>query len=494
MRTDLQAIILAAGKSTRFNTGNTKLVEKICGQELILYSTTLLEQMDIPTTIVVGHQKDAITAFVKKRHENRIRFVCQEEQHGTGHALLCARDSWHKKDVLIMHGDMPLLTEEIINALYQKHVQTNATISFVTAHNSDPSSYAYDRIIKTDDRIKILQASELNKNELHEHCCIDAGVYIVCRKFLEENSNEIERNMVSNEMHITDLVKIASEKGCMINTISAPFDIIRGINTYQELWPAEQVKRAELIRHWMNNGVRFSIAQNVHIDLDVTIGAGTFIGCGVHLLRGTKIGKQCTIDAFSLLKNTVVEDDATVHPHCVIKDTTIGKHAQVGPFAHVRDNTTLAANSTIGTFVEVNRSTVGKHTNARHLTYLGDTQIGSHVNIGAGTITCNFDGINKQKTVIKDHAYVGSNNSIVAPVTINKHAFTAAGSVITDDVPADALAIARARQTNKPGYAQKLRERKQQKDEKKEQKPEPADDTLSFIGAVKTNSRTTAEE
>ncbi len=482
---NLQAIILAAGKSKRLNANKTKLLEKICGQEMILYPTKLLQEMSIPTTVVIGFQKESIKKIITKCHKEPIHFVVQEEQRGSGHAILCARDSWQEEHILIMHGDLPLVTKEIIEKLYQKHLQTNAEISFVTACNIDPTSGAYNRVIKKDNSINIVAASKFT-GDTTEHCCINAGIYIVTKKFLHNNINEIEPNEISKEFYVADLVNIANNKGSTISMLSAQFDRIRGINTFEELWAAEQVKRAELIKYWMERGVRFSVAQNVHIDLDVTIESGTSISCGVHLLNGTKIGKNCKIQEFSSLSNATIEDGAKILAHSIIKDSHIGQRAQVGPFAHIREHTHIREHAIIGNFVEIKNSTIGEQTKAKHLTYLGDANIGSHVNIGAGTITCNHDGTTKQKTVIKDNAYIGSNNSLVAPVTIEQNAFTAAGSTITHDVPADALAIARCRQTNKEGYAKKLRKTDEHGQEKKEQ----AADALSFIGAVKTSNDT----
>ena len=265
-------------------------------------------------------------------------------------------------------------------------------------------------------------------------------------------------NNASKEFYITDLVKIASHNNLTVATIKAPFDTIRGINTFQELYMAEQIKRTELINYWMDNGVRFSFPQHVHLDLNVIIGQGSSIGAGVYLRKNSSLGKNCTIKEFSCLENVIVEDNVTIHQHCVIKNSYIKAEAEVGPFAHLRSNVTIGQNSVIGNFVEIKNSTIDMHTKAKHLSYIGDATIGSHVNIGAGTITCNYDGINKHKTVIKDHAFIGSNNAIIAPVTIGHNAFTAAGSTITADVPDNALAIARTQQTNKYDYAQKLKD------------------------------------
>lgn len=483
MITNLQAIVLAAGKSTRFNINSSKMVEKICGQEMILYTTRLLEQLKIPTTVVVGYQKDAVQEVITNFHKERIHFEIQEEQYGTGHAIVCARNSFKEEHILIMNGDMPLVTSDIIERLYNSHIESQACMSFIVAHNDDPSGQSYDRVIKDDNKIKIVQAKDFN-GDYTDHCCINAGIYIVSKSFLEKNIQEIEKNDGSTELCFTNIIKIASDQNVIVTTIQTSFDRIRGINNFQELWAAEQIKRAELIKYWMENGVRFSVAQNVHIDLDVTIGSGSYIGCGVHILQGSKIGQNCFIHEFSAIENSILEDQATIYSHCIIKDSYISACAQVGPFAHVTSSSRLEANAVIGNFVEVKRSTIGINSKAKHLTYLGDAQIGNNVNIGAGTITCNYDGTNKNQTIIKDGAFISSNNSLVAPVVIEKNAFTAAGSTITDFVPEDALAIARARQINKEGYAKKLRMQAKHKD----------DQDSSFIGAVRPKNDTKASD
>ncbi len=264
--------------------------------------------------------------------------------------------------------------------------------------------------------------------------------------------------------------------------ILAPFDHVRSVDTYQDIWAVEQIKRAELIRFWMDHGVRFSAAQNVHVDIDVNIGAGTFIGSGVHLFKGSRIGTNNKIDAFSIIDHAILGNKVTVHPHSIIKNSSIGDHAQIGPFAHIQADTIIGEHCALGNFVEIKRTTIGNHSKAKHLTYLGNAHIGAHVNIGAGTITCNYNGKTKEKTYIKDNVFIGSNNSLVAPITIAEDAFTAAGSVITEDVPAQALAIARARQVNKEGYAQRFHAEEIRDNHDKTKQP------LSFVGATKSSS------
>ena len=375
----VQAVVLAAGQSTRFKTGRTKLLERICGQEMILYSTRLLEALDIPTTVVVGYQKDSVIEVIQKRHNDFVSFVVQQEQRGTGHAVQCTMQIWERDFILIMNGDMPLVTADIIEKLYEQHVTTNAQVSFVISHCEDTQS-AYGRVIKDENGIKIVEAKHFT-GDPHEHCWINAGVYLISRTFLQEQIARIEQNEKTKEFYLTDLIEMASVQGLGVCTVIAPYDRIRGINNFQELWAAEQVKRSELIKYWMDNGVHFSVAQSVHIDLDVRIGAGSYIGCGVHLLGNTKMGKNSKINENSSLENVIMGDSSEVLQHCVLADCTLGNNVKVGPFAHIRDHSVILDNSIIGNFVEVARTTIGNCTKAKHLSYLGDAEIGNNVNI-----------------------------------------------------------------------------------------------------------------
>lgn len=455
----VQAIILAAGKSTRFNTGRTKLLEKICGQAIILYTTRLLEQLNVPITVVVGYQKDAIQKTITDRHHNTnsISFAIQEEQCGTGHALMCTKLNWERDHILILNGDVPLVTVDIIEGLFNTHISENADLSFVTAHNADPSCGSYGRIVEKDGFMRIIEARDFN-GDANEHCCVNAGIYLIRKQFLQECIDRVTVHEGTKEFFITDLVKIASEQKKKIALFSAPFDRVRGINTLQELWFAEQIKRAELIKYWMERGVHFSVAHNVHLDLEVSIGSGTYIGCGAHILTGTVIGKNCKIHEFSSIENSHIGDECEIYPHTNIKDSHIGSGCHIGPFAHVKDHSRIGNSVILGNFVEVKTSIIGNGTRAKHLAYLGDARIGENVNIGAGTITCTSNSQGRYQTIIHDNASIGSNNTLVAPLVIEENAYTAAGSVISENVPANALAIARARQINKEGFAPYLPE------------------------------------
>lgn len=476
----MQAVVLAAGRSSRFKTDTSKLATKICGQEMILYCTKLLESLEVPTTLVVGYQREQIENVVRKAHSNDVQFVVQAEQKGTGHAVQCSRDTWHAQHILILNGDVPLVTPDLIEQLATEHQSSGAAITFVTAHNPDPSITGYGRVITTDNSVEIVEQKHFT-GDPQEHCCLNAGIYLVRTDFLQAVIDTIPENEVTHEWYLTDLIHLASKQGLVVKTVDTPFDKIRGVNTLKELWTIEQLLRYDIISEHMANGVRFSAPQTTHVDLDVQIGAGTEIGCSVHLLNGTRIGKNCRIESSSTLKGAHIDDAVSILQNSMIVNSHVEEGAQVGPNAHVRNESLIQKNAVIGNFVEVSKSTIGQGTKAKHLAYIGNAVIGNNVNIGAGTITCNYDGALKHVTTIEDGAFIGSNNTLVAPVTIGKGAYTAAGSVITQDVPAEALGIARERQTNKEGYAAKIRNATTKKREETETPEKPT----AFMGAFK---------
>ena len=501
IHTNVRAIVLAAGKSTRLKTGRNKLLEELCGQPMILFSTKTLGALAIPTTVVVGHEAEALKTCIQEAHQDTVTFALQSSQEGTGSALRCTRSFWDKEHILVINGDMPLITTEVIEALYEKHIADNASVSFVMSHHIEPNS-GYGRVVQKDNHIKIVEAKEFD-GDTNEYCCVNAGIYLINTSFLKETIDTIAQNETTHEFHITDLIAIASEQQRTVATINAPFDVIRGVNNQHELWAAEQIKRSELIKYWMERGVRFSVAHNVHIDLDVTIGTGTYIGCGVHLLYGTTIGQNCKIHEYTSLEYAHVGDNTQVYPFSIISHASVGSDASVGPFAHIKEGTSLGDRTAVGNFVEVKNSTFGAGSKAKHLSYLGDATLGNNVNVGAGTITCNFDGNKKHRTEIEDNAFVGSNNTLVAPLHIGQGAFTAAGSTINKDVPADALAVGRARQENKEGYAKRLLKKDIQPARLEQQNKPAAQETCAsetckekktFMGAVRTTNDTIIDE
>jgi len=455
-RTAVQAILLAAGASSRFKSETSKLLFTLCGQAMILFPVKILHALGIPTTLVIGYKKEQIKRLLEEHGCDSLSFVEQAEQRGTGDAVAATTATWHADHIFVMNGDMPLIQAELVANLIEQHIQSDAAVSFVTAHNTDPSTGAYGRIVHINGIMSIVEARDFTGNPQTD-CCINAGIYIFRREFLKQYIDTLHTHANSRELYLTDLIEIASRQHLRITTITAPFDQVRGVNTLQELWAAEQIKRAEIIEHYMQQGVRFTYAQSTHVDVDVVIGAGTCIEAGVQLLSGTRIGKHVTIGSFSCIRNSVIGEHVTVQSHSIITDATIGASARIGPFAHIHNNSSIGSESVIGNFVEVTTSSIAQKTKIKHLSYIGNAHIGSNVNIGAGTIIANYNGVSKQTTIIEDNASIGCNNSLVAPITIEQYAMTGAGSVITEDVPAHALAIARAQQVNKEGYATRLR-------------------------------------
>lgn len=464
----VQAVVLAAGKSTRFAMGSSKLAFPLCGQPMVLYPIITLESLSIPIIVVTGYQQELIQQIITEKTKSKPLFVEQTIQKGTGHAVSCTKESWKEDHILIINGDMPLITPELITQLVHEHLITHATVSFVIAPCQEHPN-GYGKVIRTDKSVQIVEARDF-KGSRQEGRFINAGIYIINKDFLRSEIEKLSLHENSQEWYITDIVGSASDSGHLIHTLETDFDTIRGINTISELATAEKIIRERIVQNWMKKGVYFEQPETTVIEQSVALGVGTRIGAGVHLLQNTRIGSRCTIGNYSTLSNTVLADQVTVLPHCVITDSEIYDHASIGPFAHLRNVHSIHENVHIGNFVEVSNSTIGAYTKAKHLSYIGNANIAEQVNIGAGTITCNYDGFQKHVTTIEKNVKIGSNNSLVAPVTIGHDAITAAGSVITSDVPPYALGIARAHQVNKEHYAQRLNE------------------SRSFLGAIKTDS------
>jgi len=335
----IQAVILAAGQSKRFNTGRSKLTEQICGQEMILYTTTLLDSLNIPATAVLGFQAEQVQAIIEKQHGHDFEWVQQQHQRGRGHALLCTRHLWDAEHILVMNGDTPFVSEEVIASLRARHEKRGAIMSVVKSHSSEPCSASYDHIVHHDDgKIEIVSAQEFN-TKIHESCCVDAGIYLINREFLTDCTEDMGLDSKGASFHFGDLVREAYKRGQPVEMVSAPFDQIRSVDTFRGLWCAQQVKRAELMRYWMSQGVHFFTAQNVHLDLNVKIGVGSFIGCGVQLFGNTVIGQDARIEHFSVIEDSTIGDGSIVAPHSVLQNATLAPHAQVGPFAHLQDTT-----------------------------------------------------------------------------------------------------------------------------------------------------------
>ncbi len=335
MLENIQAIVLAGGISERFHTGKTKLIEKICGTEMILYPIKLLKNLEIPITLVIGYQYEKIKNIIQKNYP-QCNFVLQNEPLGTGHALQITQHIWSQDHILVMHADIPLLTTEIINKLYRKHIKLDADISFITAHVDDDSNQA-SRVIIKNNKIKLSDeaADELDPS----HCCISAGIYLIKRFFLESNAHLLSKDETTGEFFLQELVQIASEQQAKIVTQQVNFDIIRSVETLADLWAIEHIRRSKLIQYWMDHGVRFANTLNVIIEENVKIEPGTFIDTGVILTGSTIIKKGCSIGAYSQINDSIIEDGSSIPTHMIITNAIITKHTTLQPFTLYQGNT-----------------------------------------------------------------------------------------------------------------------------------------------------------
>jgi len=451
---ELHVVVLAAGKSTRMKSARPKVLHDLAGRMLIehvLHTARALAATS--TTLVVGHASGDVKAALSAWPD--LQFVEQLPQLGTGHALLQTEALLaHKKGtVLLLSGDVPLLTAGTLQRLLEAHRDTHAAATVLTTTLPDP--YGYGRIIRNaDNRVARIVEERDASSEQRAVREINSGIYALSLKNLFVTLHRLATDNAQGEYYLTDLVGLYQHEQRPVEAlcIDTP-DELRGVNTRVELADMARVVRDRKNRTLMLSGVTLDDAATTYIDADVTIGVDTTIGPGVRLQGRTTIGARCTILAGSRLTNVTIGDDVTILDYCVLTDATVGNSARLGPFAHVRPESVVGASAHVGNFVELKKTILGDGSKANHLSYLGDAVIGDGVNIGAGTITCNYDGTKKHRTVIDDGAFVGSNSSLVAPVTIGAGAYVGAGSTITQDVPAGGLGVARGHQHNKENWA-----------------------------------------
>jgi bifunctional UDP-N-acetylglucosamine pyrophosphorylase/glucosamine-1-phosphate N-acetyltransferase len=414
------------------------------------------------TTVIVGSQAEAVRAAIGQRAG--LSCVVQETQLGTGHALLQAEPALRGQagTVLLLSGDVPLLTSTALAALLQAHAEEGAVATVLTA--VVPRPYGYGRVVRSRGQIvRIVEEKDASPavREIRE---INAGIYAFDLAALFDTLRKVGAANAQGEYYLPDLVALYRRARRRVATWTVPnADEVRGVNSRTELAEVSGMVRQQKNEEVMASGVTLEDPATTYIDADVTIGADTVVHPCVHLEGSTRIGAACEIHAGARIVNSVIGDRVTVLNYSVIVDSTVESDSRVGPFAHLRQGAALGERVRLGNFVEVKKTTLGDGAKAPHLAYLGDTSIGPAANVGAGTITCNFDGEKKSPTVIGAGAFIGSNATLVAPVTIGEGAYVAAGSVITDAVPPDALAIGRARQENKEGWARKKRQVRSEK-------------------------------
>ncbi|WP_096817796.1 bifunctional UDP-N-acetylglucosamine diphosphorylase/glucosamine-1-phosphate N-acetyltransferase GlmU [Lactococcus fujiensis] len=448
------AIILAAGKGTRMKSKLPKVLHEVAGKTMLGHVLASVSSLETEKNIViVGHEADRVIATLPKG----TNFVKQSEQLGTGHAVKIAADLLADKEgtTLVIAGDTPLIKGETLKALLQYHESHKATATILTAITPEPTGYG--RIVRGKDHTveKIVEqkdASELEKAITE----INTGTFVFDNKSLFKALNEITTDNAQGEYYLTDVIEIFKKANKTVDAyILKDFDESLGVNDRVALAQAEKIMRQRINTQHMINGVTLIDPESTYIDSDVTIGAETVIEGNVVIKGKTVIFNNVHITNGSRIIDSEIHSDSEIR-NSTIENSRMSVGSNVGPYAHLRPGTVLSEEVHVGNFVEIKGSTLGKGTKAGHLTYIGNATVGEKVNFGAGTITANYDGRNKFNTEIDDFAFIGSNSTIIAPIHIGKNGLTAAGSVITEDVPDESIAIARGRQVNKIGRAKKM--------------------------------------
>jgi bifunctional UDP-N-acetylglucosamine pyrophosphorylase/glucosamine-1-phosphate N-acetyltransferase len=448
---NITAVILAAGQGTRMKSSQPKVLHQILGRPMIAYLLDTIREAGInDIVVVVGHQAEAVKEALK---DYELRFVIQEPQLGTGHAVQVAMPAVPPEagTVMVLCGDAPLISGESISALRQLHRSTGAAVTVQTIELPDGAHYG--RVVRdaSGQVAAVVQAKDsIERPDLLAIREINTGAYCFDAAFLVDGLMKIPKSPVTGEIYLTDLIHIAREQGRGVEALIDPdWEALLGINSRAELAGATRTVKRRINDRHMDQGVTLIDPEATYIESFVTIGKDTVIYPNVYLQGKTVIGENCRIEASVKIVDSILEDDVYVKMGCVITQSRVGAGVDIGPFAHLRPLSDLHKGVHVGNFVEVKKSVLREGVKAGHLTYLGDADIGAGTNVGAGTITCNYDGEKKHPTVIGEGAFIGSNTALVAPVTVGAGAYVGAGSTITKDVPAGKLGIARARQVNR---------------------------------------------
>jgi len=458
MNSNVTVVIMAAGLGTRMKSKKAKVLHEAGGDTLLNQIIRAALEVAPPENIVavVGHQAQRVRDSV---HVHGIRFAEQAEQKGTGHAVMCARGLADVNDgqLLILNGDGPLLQAATLRKLVDLKVTGAAGGKIVITRLADPTGYG--RILRDEHGMvaRIVEQKAVTP-EQHEIDEISPGLYCFDANYFWQYIGELKADNAAREFYLTDMVEIIARHGYPIAPMFvADVKELLGINTRVELAVADTILRERKARQLMLAGVTIENPASVSIDVDVEVGIDSVIEANVQLRGRTKVGEGCRIGTGSVLRDCEIGDGTVILPYVVAEQSRVGKNASVGPFSRLRLNAEAANGTHIGNFVELKKTRLGEGSKASHLAYLGDAVVGSDVNIGAGTITCNYDGEKKHQTSIGDGVFVGSNSTLVAPLSLETGSFIAAGSVITKNVEADALALGRAQQTDKPGWAKRRR-------------------------------------
>lgn len=455
-------IILAAGKGTRLKSRHPKVLHQIAGRTLLGHVVAAATEIVSAEHIfaIIGHEAERVREALQS---SGIQFVGQFEQRGTGHAVMQAREALQGfEHVLVLSGDVPLIRPDTIRQVRDFHISNAAAMTILTAEPADPTGYGrvfrkfagsqttdeVDRIVEQ----KMLKAGEAGQRE------INSGIYAFAVGPLFANIDKLTTENRAGEFYLTDMAALLGHADHKVLALRADdSNEVLGVNTRVELAELDAKLRANKAHELMTGGVTIFRPDTCDIDADVQIDADTVIEPFVQIIGQTKIGSDCRIRSYSVITNCQIGNEVLVRPGCIMEDSIVRHGAQLGPYSHLRPGSDIGEGAHVGNFVETKKTKLGNRSKANHLTYLGDAVIGEGVNIGAGTITCNYDGVNKHGTVIEDGVFIGSDTTLVAPVKVGEGAYVGAASCITEDVPADALAVARGRQVNKANWAAEKR-------------------------------------
>ncbi|MDR1523615.1 MAG: bifunctional UDP-N-acetylglucosamine diphosphorylase/glucosamine-1-phosphate N-acetyltransferase GlmU [Endomicrobium sp.] len=440
---NFSVVILAAGQGTRMKSLLPKVMHKLSGKPLVKWIIDAVSPLKPDNiVIVVGYGHKIVEEYLSK---NNIKFVYQEKQLGTAHAVMQAKEIFknYNGDILVVSGDVPLIKTATISNLIKNNKKNSSSVTILSTEVKD--SFGYGRIIRKNglfERIVEEKDANLNERQIKE---INSGIYCF-DKNLWKALLKVKPNNAKKEYYITDTIEILKKSGHKVSMLFIKDEIeVKGINSKVELSGAEAILKEQKIKELLNSGVGIIDTNNVYISYDAKIGQDSVIYPGVFIDSGVNIGKKCVLKGSSYIVKSKIADESIIS-YSYVDGANIGKKVKIGPFAHIRPGSVLKENVKIGNFSETKKSLIEKNSKVNHLSYIGDAQIGTNVNIGAGTITCNYDGKDKHQTIIEQDVFVGSNANIVAPVKIGRGALIAAGSTITHDVPKGKLAIARARQ------------------------------------------------
>ena len=459
MSVDLHIVILAAGKGTRMKSARAKVLHRVAGRSLIARVLAHAAALGPhSTTLVIGHRADALREALS-RHDG-LTFVVQEPQQGTAHALLTTESvlGTATGTLVLLSGDVPLLSVDTLRTLVDRHTSTGAAATVVTAVVDEPRGYG--RIVRSGERIaRIVEDKDATpaEREIRE---INSGIYAFSLKGLFDAVRSIAPDNVQREYYLPDLVAIYRQRGLGVETVTVSNpDEIRGINSRIELAAVSRIVRDKKTAELMAAGVTIEDPPTAYVDGDVTVGVDTVIHPGVALEGRTTIGAGCEIHSGVRIVDSQIGDRVTILNHCVIMNARVADDVNIGPFAHLRNGADVRAGARVGNFVEMKKTVLGAGSKAMHLAYLGDATIGEKVNIGAGIITCNYDGVTKHQTVIEDGAFIGSDTQLIAPVTVGKGAYVGTGTTVRHDVPPGALAVSAGKQRNLEDWVEKKKGR-----------------------------------